>query len=143
MDIISHLEIEKKQIKMDSDRVFYCSVSPFTNKQFIEVMKLYKDMIQNNLDTYYLYNIHNRNLPIKLKDGEYECDEAFNNHPVCGVNWIVAKEIAKLLGGRLPYKYEMAYGVSWNNSQGENIKAYKYKWSQLGAVSVGFRVFFD
>lgn len=98
MDIISHLEIEKKQIKMDSDRVFYCSVSPFTNKQFIEVMKLYKDMIQNNLDTYYLYNIHNRNLPIKLKDGEYECDEAFNNHPVCGVNWIVAKEIAKLLG---------------------------------------------
>ena len=28
MDIISHLEIEKKQIKMDSDRVFYCSVSP-------------------------------------------------------------------------------------------------------------------
>ena len=36
MDIISHLEIEKKQIKMDSDRVFYCSVSPFTNKQFIE-----------------------------------------------------------------------------------------------------------
>lgn len=35
------------------------------------------------------------------------------------------------------------YGVSWNNSQGENIKAYKYKWSQLGAVSVGFRVFFD
>lgn len=37
----------------------------------------------------------------------------------------------------------LAYGVSWNNSQGENIKAYKYKWSQLGAVSVGFRVFFD
>lgn len=24
-----------------------------------------------------------------------------------------------------------------------DIKAYKYKWSQLGAVSVGFRVFFD
>lgn len=37
----------------------------------------------------------------------------------------------------------LTYGVSWNNSQGENIKAYKYKWSQLGAVSVGFRVFFD
>lgn len=32
--------------------------------------------------------------------------------------------------------------VLWQ-MQGENIKAYKYKWSQLGAVSVGFRVFFD
>ncbi len=40
-------------------------------------------------------------------------------------------------------KIVATYGVSWNNSQGENIKAYKYKWSQLGAVSVGFRVFFD
>ena len=40
--------------------------------------------------------------------------------------------------------YEDVYEVNDDlMTEGENIKAYKYKWSQLGAVSVGFRVFFD
>lgn len=38
---------------------------------------------------------------------------------------------------------KLVYGVSWNNSHGNDKMFCRYKWSQLGAVSVGFRVVWD
>lgn len=161
-------------------------------------MNYYREEMEERVETYYIYN---KSLPIVKQNMKYVCHEGYEGHPVCGVNWVVAKEIATLLGGRLPYKYEMdfltsniprgqkvntnelfggtnrvdllgpdkfglfdicgnvsewcedtnpqnniekiAYGVSWNNNHLGNMMTYRYKWEQMGAVSLGFRIIFD
>lgn len=112
MDMYKKIGTETKKIIINESREMYCSVYPFTNKQFIEFMNSYREELEERVETYYLYNIYNKSLPIVEKNMKYVCREGYEEHPVCGVNWIVAKEIATMLGGRLPYKYEMDFLTS-------------------------------
>lgn len=195
------LFISREKIIFPDGHSAFFSKFLFSNSQFITLMNCIGNEMKKNTESFYVYNIYNRSLPIKEYCGTYFCPNKFENHPLCGVNWLVAKKIAEIFGSRLPWKSEMdyltinisnqkeintdemlgetnrvdyfckdkfglydicgnlaewcedynpeyfseklVYGVSWNNAFGGNRMFYRYKWEQLGAVSVGFRLVWD
>lgn len=86
---------------------FIISKKLITNEIFVKVLNAIQ--IENVVSgSYLIFNEFNPALPIIYNRNEnlYTVSNEYKNHPVCGVNWIGARLIALLLGGRLPTEFE-------------------------------------
>ena len=107
-------------VNFDCDRSAMIYATLFTNEDFLQLIELGGEKLRKEVDCYYIYNTYNNSLPIKNENGKFICDEKYYSHPLCGVNWIVVKKIAELLGGRLPFKSEMDF-ITKNISDDQQI----------------------
>jgi formylglycine-generating enzyme required for sulfatase activity len=74
--------------------------------------------------TYNYVNVHNPRCPLFFDTHaqQWECDSAYEEHPVWGINWAGAALICQHMGGRLPLERE------WECFASNNDPTRKYPW---------------